>query len=366
MTDGFGALARARSLIQVNRYDAALDALVPALGDQATEAEAWCLRTQALLGLDDLTQALPAARKAISLDPGAEWPHRLLAIVLLRGGNNKDALRSAQEAARIAPSEAETLHVLAMCLANARKKADAEKTADALLEQHPHNVLSHQTAGVVAMLRRDWNAAEAHLREALRLEPNDAEVASALAEVLQKLGRRVEAGDALLAAARADPTNHSIRRSLGRLGMPIITFGGFGFLKFFVSLQVIRAVRYLHPASAVVICAVLLGLVGSYLSHARVSGTRHLPEHIRRGLMADHRNYALGWLAAGAFAAVPLAVWAAAAPQDQGRSWPLCVGLAFFSAIALSLVLWLWTGPLPNLFPSTTAWWERRRSTRRT
>ena len=365
MTDGSAALSRARSLIEVSRYESALEALVPALGDPSSEAEAWCLRTQALLGMNDLTQALPAARKAISLDPDAEWPHRLLALVLQRGGNHKDALRSAQEAARIAPYQAETLHVLAICLANRRKKADAEKTVQALLERHPHNALSHQTAGVVAGMRGEWATAERHLREALRLEPNDADVAAALAEVLQRLGRREEAGEALLAAARADPTNHSIRRSLGRLGMPVVALGGFTLFKAILSVQALRVFRFLHPTSAVIVCAVLFVLVGGYLTYARVSGTRHLPEQIHRGLMADHRNYALGWLTASAFAAMPLAVWAAAAPPDEGQSWPLSVGLAFFSAIALGVVVWLWTGPFPNLFPSTSAWLERRRHARR-
>ena len=314
MTDGFAALSRARNLIQVSRYDAALDALVPALGDPATDGEAWCLRTQALLAMNDLTHALPAARKAISLDPAGEWPHRLLALVLQRGGNHSDALRSAQEAARLAPHQAEVLHVLAICQANARKKADAEKTVQALLERHPHIALSHQTAGAVASTRRDWSAAERHLREALRLEPNDAEVASTLAEVLQRLGRREEAGEALLAAARADPTNHSIRRSLGRLGMPVLAFGGFGLFKVMVSIQALRVLRYLHPATAVIICAAFLALVGGYLSYARVSGTRHLPEHIHGGLLADHRNYALGWLAGAAFSCY------AARPVGRGCS----------------------------------------------
>jgi hypothetical protein len=133
-----------------------------------------------------------------------------------------------------------------------------------------------------------------------------------------------------------------------------------------VSIQALRAFRYLHPATAVIVCAILVVLVGGYLTYARVSGTRHLPEHIHRGLMPDHRNYALGWLAGAAFAAMPLAMWAAAAPPDQGQSWPLSVGLALFSLIAIGMVLWLWTGPFPNLFPSTTAWLDRRRNSRRT
>ncbi len=360
--DGLTALERARNLIQLCRYDAALEALSPAFGDPATEAEAWCLRTQALLGKSDLTQALQAARSAIGANPGNEWPHRLLACVLQQGGNPKDALRAAQEAARISPHQVETLHVLALCLANTRKKTDAEEVANTLLEQHPHAALSHQTAGIVAAIRKDWIAAERHLRASLRLEPHDASVAAALAEVLQRLGRRQEAGESLVAAARANPTDHAIRKSLGRLGLPVATFAGFGLLKVIVSVQFIRALRNVHPATAVIIAAAFFTIVGGYLSYARVSGTRGLPDHIHLGLMGDHRNYALGWLGGAALASIPLAVWAAAAPPDQGRSSVLSIGLLLFSVMAVTLILRFWTGPSPNLFPSMTAWLARRRA----
>jgi tetratricopeptide (TPR) repeat protein len=363
--DGLAALARARSLIDVRRYDEALDALAPAFGQGDTESEAWCVRAQALLGKGDLREALPAAREAVARNPQHDWPHRLLAIVLQRGGSHRAALRSAQEAARLSPDLVESLHVLAVCQANAGKRADAQKTAYSLIERHPQSALSHQTAATVATVRRDWSTAEFHLRESLRLEPNDAEVAAALGKVLQRQGRRAEAGEALLAAARVDPTDHTVRRSLGRLGLPVITFGGFGVVKGLVALQAARAVPLLHPATVVLVCAAGFGLVGGYLTYARISGTRALPEHVHRGLMADHRNYGLGWLGVAGLAAVPLSVWAAAAPVGHGQSWPLALGLAFFSVVALVTVVWLWTGPFPNLFPATTAWLERRRGSRR-
>src|SRR5262245_42234 len=123
---GRRGLERARQLLELRRYDAALEALAPVLGDPALEADAWCLQTQALLGKGDLDRALQAARRAVHANPQREWAHRLLGIVLQRGGNNKDALRSAQEAARLAPHQVETLHLLAICQANMRRKDDAD------------------------------------------------------------------------------------------------------------------------------------------------------------------------------------------------------------------------------------------------
>lgn len=365
MTDGFPALARARNLIQLRRYDAALVALAPALGDPATEAEAWCLQTQGLLAKGDLRRALPSARRAIAARTQDEWPHRLLALVLLRGGNHKGALHAAREAARIAPWQVETLHVLAICQANRRRKAEAQTTANTLLDLHPHSPLAHQTAGAVAMTRGNWTAAEGHLRESLRLEPDQADVTQLLAEVLKRLGRREEAGEMLLAAGRANPTDHTVRKSLGRLGLPASTLGGFGIVKVMLTLQLFRVFALVDPATAVVLLAAFFTLVGGWLSYARVSGTRDLPDEIHRALLGEHRNYALAWLGCAALTSIPLAIWAAAAPQDHGRSLPLALGLAVFSVVALAITLTLWTGPTPNPFASTTARLARRRATRR-
>lgn len=357
--DASPALAQARNLIALRRYDNALETLTPALGDPSTEAEAWCLQTFALLAKGDLTNALPAARKAIALDPEDEWPHRLLALVYQKGKNHKAALHSAQEAARIAPHQIESLHMLAICLANTRKKAEAEKVANSLLDLHPHSALAHRTAGTVASVRKDWTTAEMHLREALRIEPNDADVSIALAAVLKRLGRREEAGQALLAAARSDPTHQSIRKSLGRLGLPAVALGGFA-LKGLIALQLARNAHHVRPATAAIVMTAIVLIVGGGLTYARIKGTRDLPESVRQGLMSDHRNYALGWLGSAALASVPLAIWAALAPADQGRSTELSIALVIFSVLALSLILKLWTGPFPNRvpnpLPALTSW----------
>ena len=113
-----------------------------------------------------------------------------------------------------------------------------------------------------------------------------------------------------------------------------------------------------------VIFAALFALVGGYLSYARVSGTRGLPSEVHQGLMPDHVNYALSWFAGAALASLLLALWAAAVPEDHGRSLSLCLGLVLFAAVALTTVLKFWTGPPPFRFPSMTGWLARRRDSR--
>lgn len=367
MSEAWGALARAKHLVELQRWDAALEALQPAYADDGCRAEAWAVRTQALIGKGDLTHALPAARQTIALRPEDEWGHRLLALVLQRGENHKDALRAAKEAARLAPDQPETLHVLALCQLNRWKRRDAQHTADQMVRTHPHNPISHLTVGFVAMARRNWPRAESALREVLRLDPGDAEAAGALSDVLKRTGRKAEAGEVLLAAGRADPTNKNVRESLGRLGLPIAGIGLFGGLKLLASfklvglLQLARLADRVSPLAAVVVAAVFFVVVGGYYSWARWNGTRSLPDHVHQGLVGEHRNYALAWLGSAGAVSLGLAGFAAAVPAERGGSAALAACLVAFGVIALGAVVALWTGPRPSLVPKAPGWLRRLR-----
>ncbi|MFB9313042.1 tetratricopeptide repeat protein [Nocardioides plantarum] len=345
MTDGVPALAKARHLIELRRYDEALAALGPATADASTRPEASCLRAQALLGKGASGAAVKAAREAIALDPLHEWPHRLMAVAHAQAGRHKRALSAAEEAVRLAPHHVETLHVLALCQVDRGKKKDARAIVTTMLRQWPDSALAHETAGIVATRSKDWAVAERHFREALRISPQDADITRALAEVLRQSGRRQEAGQALLAAARADPTNHEIRRSLGRLGLPVVAVGGVMIFKVLLSVQVVRVLPYLQPVVAAIALWTFIAAVGGYLTQRRYLGTRNLPAHVHEGLTGEHRNYGLTWLAWGGVLSLPLAAWAAVETPAAGGSMILAVVLGFLGLAALATAWAAWSGP---------------------
>src|SRR5262249_13093243 len=161
----------------------------------------------------------------------------------------------------------------------------------------------------VAVTQRDYGLAERAYREGLRLAPDHAELALGLAQLLHKLGRRDEAAQAYLAAGRADPADSRARHGLARIGLPA---AGAGTMLVVKGLAIIGAQNVIHlrPGwAAVVVGAVLLVASGAVLA-LRVRGTRRLPEGVRQGLIADHRNAALRWLQIAALAALVLAIWA--------------------------------------------------------
>lgn len=354
MSESYAALARARSLIAVKRYPEAMDALGPALVDGNTEAEAQCLRAQALIESGRPSDARDAVARALELDPHNEWPHRLRAIYLQHQGMHKLALASATEAVRLAPDEAQALHLLAVCQLNTRKKDEALATAASLVATHPHHPLAHETAGMVAEERGKWADAERHFREALRLSPQDAGVARQLAHALKAQGKRQEAGQVLLAAGQMDPTHAGTRRALGRIGLPALGIGGFWAVKI-GGYAFLRTLGSTTPATATAVVWVVFGLLAAVLTYRRFAGVRHLPEHVRRGLHSDHWNFALGWLGAAGVVTIVLALWAFNAPPSGGGSGWLGGGLLLLGAASVVLMYGLWTGPAPNPLPTVLA-----------
>lgn len=360
-TEGHAALVRVRNLIDLRRFSEALAALPPAFADPATAPEAHCRAAQSLIELNRPREALAAADQAVALDPQDEWPHRLRAIALLRRAKHKAALAAAEEAAHLNPHEIQVMNVLAICQVNRRKKEEASRTAAAALAAHPHAPLAHKTAGIVASAQNHQAEAEEHLRAALRLDPNDASVATLLASVLKQRGNKREAGEVLLAAARVDPTSSDTRRALGQIGLPVAAVSGFAALKAVLAVQGARLFSHAATGVGVAIVALLFLVVGGGLTLARVRGTRHLPEHIRAGLMDDHRNYALAWLGASAPIALLFAVFAQAGETSPGSALALTLGLVAWAGCAVGVTRWLWAGPLPRLL-TPTRWFARSRS----
>jgi tetratricopeptide (TPR) repeat protein len=344
----YASLSRSQSLIELGRWQDALEQLGPSLVDPDTEAEAHCLRAQCLLGLRRPADALVAAGQSLAVDAQREWPHRLRAIALMQKGRHRAAVAAARESARLGPGVPEALHILALTLVNSDKVQAAQEVADALLAEHPHSPLAYETAAAVAMARKQWVIAEGHFREALRLRPEDADVARGLGDALRAQGRKQEAGEVYLASARLDPTSTDTRRVLGRLGLPIV--GGFAAVKW-VAYPVVRLTyEFLTPLAALCGLAVALALGAGVTTVLRLRGTRLLPERVHRGLLGDHRNFALTWLWAFGWTCVPVALWSALISRADGG------GLLVASAvICLAAVSWLlsyawWVGPPPRRF----------------
>jgi tetratricopeptide (TPR) repeat protein len=340
------ALARARSLVAISRWHDAIGILGPALAESATAGEAHCLHAQCLLALGKPREAASAAKQALAVEPAREWAHRLLAIADLRTGRRRAALAAAQEAARLEPSSAHSLHTLVVCQLALRQRAAAEASAQAALEANPQSAMAELTAGLVAEARRDWAGAEHHYREGLRVEPQHADLALRLGKLLHRRGRRDEAADAYLAAARSNPTDARARHGLSRLGLPMVGGGVALVIKLVIlngALGVIGSSP--KPLRVALVLGLLLALAGAVDWTLRVRGTRGLPDHIRTGLRSDHRNSALRCVRLAALAAIPLGVWCAVISSSAGGGPVRAAAFFAFAIAGLATSRYFWVGP---------------------
>lgn len=342
MTGEHAAIARARSLVAVKRWRDAMEALAPAYGNEATAADAYCLQAQCLLALGQPGQAAAAARQALSWRPDSEWGHRLLAIAYLRTGYGRDASAEATEAVRLAPKSAHALHTLASCQLARGKRDAAYETARMSVAANPQEPLAHLTLAQAAMAQELYTLAERSYREGLRLNPNNVDLALGLGRALHKLGRRHEAAEAYLAAGRADPTDSRARHRLARVGLPAVSAGTVFVLTILLKgLTIIGAQNvirlrpgWLQPNWTALVVGSAVLLAGGTAMSLRVRGTRRLPEAVRQGLAADHRNAALRWLLIAAVVALFLAIWASALPASEGGGLGEAAGFAAFAVAA--------------------------------
>lgn len=345
MTGEHAAIARARSLVAVKRWRDAMEALAPAYGNEATAADAHCLRAQCLLALGQPGEAAGAARHALAAAPGSEWAHRLLAIAYLRMRHRSGAIAEAREAVRLAPESAHALHVLALSQLVLQHKEAADKTARMSVAANPEEAVAHLTMAQVAVAHQAYALAERAYREALRLEPDNVDALLGLGRVLHRLGRRDEAARVYLAAGRADPTDSRARHGLARIGLPAVGVGSVVVVKALLLIGIQPAIVGLRPSWVAVVLGGALLLGCSVTTLLRVRGTRKLPGEVRAGLRSDHRNAALRWLLLGALAAGCLAIWAAALSAAKGGGFGEAAGFAAFGVTAAYVAHRFWTGP---------------------
>jgi tetratricopeptide (TPR) repeat protein len=333
--DDEAALARAEGLIAIERWQEALAALGPAQASEDTAADAHCLASQCHLGLRQWKEAKAEAERALALVPFHPWPHRLLAIAYLQGGSVREAVKHAVESTRLDPDSAASLHVLVLAHLADKRTVAAEEAATASVAANPYRPMAHLSVAMVKEAQKDLPGAEAAYREGLKLEPGDPELTLGLARTLHRMGRkrRDEASEAYLAAARADPTDARARRGLSRLGVPIL---GFGLFKVFVFFGAQGSLRLDNPIEIAGLLAGLILLLGGGSTLLRIRANRNLPESVRRGLLHDHLNYALGWLGLAAILAIGLGIWAAFVTLDEGGGPLIAAGLIALGVAGLA------------------------------
>lgn len=284
------AVARARQLVDLGRFEQALAILGPVLGQQPEHAEASIQAGIALINTDRAGQAMGLLQRAAAAAPSDCEPLRLLSFALLRVGRDRDALNAAQRAVELSPSQPECLVQLARALVVNHHDERALATARRAVELAPHSADAHLCLSetLVPVGRKPPRDA---VREALQHTgwvlgeyPDHAEALNEWARVQLAAGRPVHAATALSSAVRADPSLDAALHNLGVAFGALVWRGHLGVWGAWVVSRLSGSTRAGVAAAAPAALVLSAALAGAALIYVYVGLRRAVPRHLVRYL----------------------------------------------------------------------------------
>lgn len=207
-------LQQVAGLLDVQRPAEAIPLLHLLIASYPGESEPYCYLAYALDVLERYDEARQAAERAVALDPQCEWAHRLHSSILLSSGNTKLAREAAHTAVQLDPEQPHGWHGLANAELALRNLPAAQGAAEQARALAPKEAWTHALVGRIALSGRLLDAAEAHFRHALQLEPESLDALNGLAGTLHQKGRRLEAMELYYQGVRQYPGHKWLRQNL--------------------------------------------------------------------------------------------------------------------------------------------------------
>jgi tetratricopeptide (TPR) repeat protein len=199
-------LARAKTMLDLKRYDEAARLLVHIVAAEPADSRAWGMLAAAQLGNSQYREAATAASQAVTLAPADDWPHRLVSTAQLNLGDTATALRAAHEACRLAPDQWRAY----LCLAQAELATQvhfkaAEQAAARARNLAPDEPSVHFISGKISLAQGHRKAARAHQERALALDPQHSGALNELGRISLRPTSNARAARHFVQAARAAP-----------------------------------------------------------------------------------------------------------------------------------------------------------------
>ncbi|MBN2474622.1 MAG: tetratricopeptide repeat protein [Pirellulales bacterium] len=154
------------------------------------------IRAQALLGADAGEEAVAEARRAVELDENNEYAQRLLGLAAWRAERLTLAQQSFERALKLSGRRPELLAEYAWFMASERGPRLAEAAAQEAVAADRGSSTAWAALGLAQYRLHRREEAEASLRQALKLDPNDFYAQSAMVVLLQE-SRRDRQAEAL-------------------------------------------------------------------------------------------------------------------------------------------------------------------------
>ncbi|WP_066897169.1 tetratricopeptide repeat protein [Mycolicibacterium houstonense] len=237
------AAEKVRVLLDLDRNEEAAEAARAGLHSDPNNAELLGLLASALYEGGHAREARKWCERSLAVDPNQAWVHDIRARAILAGaGKPKEALESASAAVRLAHTRAYYRYTLTRAQLEAKQRKNAQSTAESIRTIAPASPLGPLSEAIVEIDRAKFfkinpvwavvavvltrglvlvfwaiawlymyvrrrgplRRADAHLVEALRLNPGDAFTHRVAAEVARYRFRFIRAVDSTLASAAID------------------------------------------------------------------------------------------------------------------------------------------------------------------
>jgi Tfp pilus assembly protein PilF len=188
------------------------------IGDQlAAEAPespvAHAIRAQALVGAADAEEFLKEALRAVELAPHDGHAHRLLALAAWRNGRLGQAQESFRRALGLTGRAPAVLSEYAWFMASERGPKLAQEAAQAAVDADERSSTAWAALGLAQYRLHRFAEAEASLRRALQLNPNDIYAVSAMVGLLQDQ-RKDDKAEALVSMLKGQAGTEEVVESV--------------------------------------------------------------------------------------------------------------------------------------------------------
>jgi arylsulfatase A-like enzyme/Flp pilus assembly protein TadD len=172
----------------------------------------------------DLSAAISAARRAVSLKPLDPEGLALLGAYLTEAGRPREAVALLDPYVRAAAVDYDVVTALGLAQAALGQAAGARESFEAARRLDPGNAMPLVNLGTLALVAGDRPAARSLLTEALSLDPSTAKAHNTLGVMAAQEGRLDEAIDRWRTASDLNPRDYQTLFNLGstldRLGRP--------------------------------------------------------------------------------------------------------------------------------------------------
>ena len=206
-------LARVR--LQLDRPDAALRVLTPALEEEGSDPQLYSLAGAAQLRSGNSEEALTILEKNVRLHPADEAPRLDLASAYVSARRYAEALEVLKGAPGRATPRRAALIVVATAAQQGQPQARAE--LERLIAEQPDNAELLYLAAMYFGSQREFERARVYLGRVLEAAPENGPALRGLASVEFAAGNLQGAEQALRRALKSEPKSPDLHLALGRL-----------------------------------------------------------------------------------------------------------------------------------------------------